>query len=1407
MKPQIIFKFFIIFLFFISITAHAQYVQKRAGVCFREDDNHPKEEFRQYAAVFDKYGFKFCYALNLGLVNPTDTGFINTIDTLIAHGHEMMDHTPNHNTKYFTVRSLADTVLYSMSPGVDHINQKTIYLKIDSLHPNNYGDEGPIIINGNRIISVLPGEFKNFTINKVVNFIYLPVFNKILSYYSLSNTNVNDPDTIYLKTFWDEPYTSSYSGITSYKKLGIQDVFLNKMAIFYLFNQTKNYSNEFHFPPPTTWIQPGGNWPYFSAEEIKNVCNLLGYNAAGIWPTSGLKYFNEYDPFKINRYHFHDFDFNSETQTFKTIKPIIANAIAKNKVLIETNHFGHYAQEPLLGGWTGYLNRIDSILSWCKDKNIPVRTYRDWVPLLNDSIPNPYQNVFPPFANDFDEDGYPDGFNKIDFGTISANGGAQLSDGYYIKKTTEGYLCSIADLGGIEKGINQLELYTKGDVNNKIFIYLNLTESNQYITYTLQTNTNYWKKQKIEFNCPDSITTISLKFYNANNNANIKLSGISLRKKSIITALPDTTIFTTFDSKFKTASLKDRVYDPLYSKDSLTFSVVKTTGLTTSIDSLQNLIVSKPTPFWRGTDTAWVKVQNPDGDDDTLRVIFKAISPVFCKGDTIILKPNFQITPSQITLASTPTDSTLIPKSFGLFTDVPDQTTRYFVKGIMPLGNIVSDSIDISIVAMLQPILSIIGNNPFCPADSIQIIASPNNYKTKWYCNDLLIPGNDSLANYHTSKSGNYYAIQYDQNGCKNSSAILTIEKYLKLEYNINTDTSVCINIDSLQLFSQFTNPKSVSWSTSGDGILTILPNQNLIYHPGTSDRVNGSTFLSVVAEGLGNCSIITDTIKIHFTPIPSKPSIPIGLDSLCINSPNSVFTCNGGTNAIYSEWAITPGNAGTINNSSISYALIDWNNSFSGKAFLSVSAVNQCGTSNSSDTLSIEIIPIPGKADLPTGLSQICQNSIDQIFTTLGTSSASHYQWNIIPANAANLTGNSNNTVAHFNSGFIGAAAITVQGVNNCGIGAVSDTFNLNIKPLPTKPSIPLGQTQLCINSNNSLYTTSGSNYASAYQWNIFPETAGIIIDSASTSFINWDSSFFGISKLIVKGTNECGSKSSDTLTIKIDPLPAKPSIPSGLEVLCNNTANVSYSTIAIPYTNSYNWNIYPTNAGIINNFGTNAIVNWNNYFTGLANISVKTINNCGISEASDSLTITINSRPSNPMITNGPVSVKTDTALFSNYTAYSNYSDSIIWWIEPSEAATLIPFNSNCDVYWNSNFSGNAQLKLKAKNDCGYSDSTVVFNVIILTAIGIENNLEMNLTVFPNPSSSGKFIIRFNQRQILKNTLIKITDQLGRIVFEKEINSTELIGKSIEADISAFSKGIYFLSIGEKTRKIIFE
>ena len=71
----------ITYLLTISHLVSAQYIDKKAGICFRVDDNHLASEFQQYAPIFDKYGFKFCYALNLALINPLGTSYLNTIDT------------------------------------------------------------------------------------------------------------------------------------------------------------------------------------------------------------------------------------------------------------------------------------------------------------------------------------------------------------------------------------------------------------------------------------------------------------------------------------------------------------------------------------------------------------------------------------------------------------------------------------------------------------------------------------------------------------------------------------------------------------------------------------------------------------------------------------------------------------------------------------------------------------------------------------------------------------------------------------------------------------------------------------------------------------------------------------------------------------------------------------------------------------------------------------------------------------------------------------------------------------------------------------------------------------------------------------------------------------------------------
>src|SRR5690606_12233100 len=106
MKYTRIFKSFVVLTFILSIFpvsgSYAQgFVEKKAGISIRIDDNQLISRIRDFYNIFDKYDFRFALALNLGnsdFLNPLYTDSIRNFQSL---GIEMMDHTPNHRTNYF----------------------------------------------------------------------------------------------------------------------------------------------------------------------------------------------------------------------------------------------------------------------------------------------------------------------------------------------------------------------------------------------------------------------------------------------------------------------------------------------------------------------------------------------------------------------------------------------------------------------------------------------------------------------------------------------------------------------------------------------------------------------------------------------------------------------------------------------------------------------------------------------------------------------------------------------------------------------------------------------------------------------------------------------------------------------------------------------------------------------------------------------------------------------------------------------------------------------------------------------------------------------------------------------------------------------------------------------------------
>ncbi len=106
-----------------------------------------------------------------------------------------------------------------------------------------------------------------------------------------------------------------------------------------------------------------------------------------------------------------------------------------------------------------------------------------------------------------------------------------------------------------------------------------------------------------------------------------------------------------------------------------------------------------------------------------------------------------------------------------------------------------------------------------------------------------------------------------------------------------------------------------------------------------------------------------------------------------------------------------------------------------------------------------------------------------------------------------------------------------------------------------------------------------------------------------------------------------------SDTLIktelIKVRTEPQQPAQPNAPAEVCQTSSNSFISVVPVQYAVSYNWEIDPINAGVISGNGTFAAINWNEEYSGNAELKVRAVNNCGQSAFSDAAMILIHESP----------------------------------------------------------------------------------------------------------------------------------------------------------------------------------
>jgi len=668
---------------------------KTIGICFRVDDRQDASKWRDWNKLFNKYGYKFSLAINVtGLID--DTACLNALKEVAASGHELMDHTPNHHMGFFTVKKAADTIKYYQNAAIDHINGTKLCLKLDTPITTKYVGEGMVNLIGNQLISVSNGEFATLNGNPNYTLIYLPTKKLVVVYSNLLNKDKTNPDTITLQTYWQENMKFDTVYNIPYERLTSSDIRTMPESNLLLAQRSVELFEECGLPKPITWIQPGGNFALLSKQDVKLFANKVGYSAGAVNIQSAQKMYNEVDTLGDKRFGVQGADFYEENNNFNGLVNIFSDRIARNFHSVGLSHM-HNVQ----GGWTIFLGRVDSVLKWCTDNKIPLRTYNKTASILYDSVASSLVNTFPSLTIDLNRDGKPDGYtvNTVNFDSLD---GVEIS-GFksFYSSISNTNIASINSLGGLEKGLNKLSMYTKGQTGDSIRIYISFPEittlpNHQYIM--IAANTTDWTKQSKTINIPYNVSRINFGFIVIKRSTSgiIKMSGLDLR--SMATKIAKKSVFSKkVCENFKEIKIESVVYENFAQMASLNLNFQNSFHL--NIDSSNNNFkIKSKRKFFVGKDSIRISATNNLNLGDSGYIYLISESYKINEGDTLIESLEFDSAANNIQVTSNPLDS-FLNYSNNIFKCKPRSNTWYTFNWKNGFNDTELDSFYVEVVA------------------------------------------------------------------------------------------------------------------------------------------------------------------------------------------------------------------------------------------------------------------------------------------------------------------------------------------------------------------------------------------------------------------------------------------------------------------------------------------------------------------------------------------------------------------------------------------------------------------------------------------------------------------------------------------------------------------------------------
>lgn len=577
-------------------------------------------------------------------------------------------------------------------------------------------------------------------------------------------------------------------------------------------------------------------------------------------------------------------------------------------------------------------------------------------------------------------------------------------------------------------------------------------------------------------------------------------------------------------------------------------------------------------------------------------------------------------------------------------------------------GNAPSTSKTVTVKEIPQIMGELRGITDVCMNSELYSISPLENVEYNWILDDGgELSESDNSATVNWTESGIHTISVFLSNMCGSGSAkelTVNVKNVPPKPDFILKETNVCFGANTYSVKN--TDNANYNWALSGGGELNTANNSAVI-----NWNTKGNHVLQVTpSNSCGNGQ--SATLSITVDNIPDKPSSIIGSQTVCLGETN--YNVNNVQNVNY-QWSVSGGGNFTSDKET---ALLNWITP--GNHTITVTPNNSCGEGQSQQLL-VTVLDIPNQPSLISGSEMVCSQTEKQYFVTSVPNTI--YSWNL--SDGGSLVPELN--TANVNWLQSGEHLLKIIPSNICGVGA---SRNLTIK-VNTVPDIPLftkGNTEVCL--GEELYRVNSSSGAS-YNWKL--SSGGSIETSNNTAIVDWNA--IGVYTVNVTPSNFCGNGRSNSLIVRVNDIPNKPTEISGSTKTCIGIENYYISKEEGIH---YQWAL--SSGGSISAENSSANIEW--LSKGNHILSVTPSNICGTGQI-QSIKVAVNDIPQQAGQIYGSQSLCSGNTETYNVIKTDNVN---YQWSLPT-GGELTENDNSATIKWTE--QGTHTLIVETENECG--------------------------------------------------------------------------------------------------------